>query len=154
MKPYPDSNFIAHYFLEPDALGEKLAQCIGKQWIHAELPVFWLHRFEVSNAFLAYAFRAASGGEPRVSTEWALSLRGKFLDVMKAETQPFLQVALSPSELWAQFDELSLRHTSEHGYRTYDLLHVSAALLLNSGAFWSFDAKACDLAQREGLKVL
>lgn len=154
MKSYPDSNFITHYFLDPDGLSDKLTSGFGKKWKHLSLPVFWLHRFEVSNAMLSYAFRAASGGEPRVSMEWALAVRGKFLDALEAGQHPFESVVISPTELWSKFDDLSLRHTARHGYRTYDLLHVSAALLLDCDAFWSFDSKACDLARREGLKVI
>jgi hypothetical protein len=47
-----------------------------------------------------------------------------------------------------------LRHTAKHGFRTYDLLHVSSALLLKCDTFWSFDPKANRLAGLEGLETL
>jgi predicted nucleic acid-binding protein len=57
------------------------------------------------------------------------------------------------AELQVQFEELALRHTASHGFRTYDLMHVASALLLKCDAFWSFDPKASRLASLEGLKV-
>ena len=54
------------------------------------------------------------------------------------------------SRLKEQFEELALRHTAKHGFRTYDLLHVASALLLGCDTFWSFDAKAKKLAKLAG----
>lgn len=62
-------------------------------------------------------------------------------------------VPVSRPELEAQFEELALRHTAEHGFRTYDLLHVASALLLRCDTFWSFDPKASRLARLEGLEI-
>ena len=62
-------------------------------------------------------------------------------------------VALAMADLEFQFEELSLRHTAKYGFRTYDLLHVSSALLLRCDTFWSFDPKASRLAGLEGLEV-
>ncbi|MBI5801855.1 MAG: hypothetical protein HZA92_14175 [Verrucomicrobia bacterium] len=53
-----------------------------------------------------------------------------------------------------QVEELLLRHTSKHGFRSFDLLHVSQALLLGCDTFLSFDQKANKLAQLEGMKLL
>jgi hypothetical protein len=41
----------------------------------------------------------------------------------------------------------------EDGFRTYDLLHVLPALLLECDTFGSFDPKASKLASLEGLKI-
>jgi predicted nucleic acid-binding protein len=62
-------------------------------------------------------------------------------------------VAIPTSEVERQFEELSLRHTARHGFRTYDLLHVASALALKCDTFWSFDSKASKPAELEGLKV-
>lgn len=62
--------------------------------------------------------------------------------------------ALATDDLDRQFENLSLRHTARHGFRTYDLLHVSSALVLNCDTFWSFDPKANKLAGLEGLAIL
>ncbi|HEV2210624.1 MAG TPA: hypothetical protein VG167_17760 [Verrucomicrobiae bacterium] len=63
-------------------------------------------------------------------------------------------VIMTPDDLEGQFEELSLRHTAKHGFRTYDLLHVSSALVLGCDTFWSFDPKASRLAALEGLETV
>jgi hypothetical protein len=62
-------------------------------------------------------------------------------------------MVLAAEDLTRQTEELSLRHTAKHGFRAYDVLHVSSALLLRCDTFWSFDPKASRLAVLEGLKV-
>jgi predicted nucleic acid-binding protein len=66
----------------------------------------------------------------------------------------FLRPAqIEPTELEAQFEELALRYTARHGFRSCDLIHVASALILNCDTFWSFDPKASKLASLEGLRV-
>jgi predicted nucleic acid-binding protein len=63
-------------------------------------------------------------------------------------------VEVRQAELERLFEEISLRYTAKHGFRTYDILHVASALLLKSRSFWSFDKRACKLAKLEGLKLI
>jgi hypothetical protein len=49
--------------------------------------------------------------------------------------------------------QLSDRHTPVFGTRTLDLLHVAAALILESKMFFSFDDRQRKAAVSEGLKV-
>ncbi len=49
--------------------------------------------------------------------------------------------------------QLSDRHTPILGTRSLDLLHVAAALVLESKIFFSFDDRQRKAAAREGLKV-
>jgi predicted nucleic acid-binding protein len=68
--------------------------------------------------------------------------------------ESFLRNTVVPTgDLERQFEELALRHTARHGFRTYDLLHVASALLLKCDTFWSFDPKASKLARLEGMKT-
>ena len=60
---------------------------------------------------------------------------------------------LSQEILTGKFEEVSLRQTARRGFRVYDVIHVASALLLKCDTFWSFDAKACRLADLEGLKL-
>lgn len=64
------------------------------------------------------------------------------------------RVTVAISDIEARFQELVLRHTRRHGFRTYDIMHVAAALHLGCGRFFSFDNKAVKLAELEGLEVL
>jgi hypothetical protein len=115
------------------------------------LAVTWLHRLEIMNAFQLYVF-AGKGGQIRVTLKQAASAHAMFMTDVRAGV--FLrQTQLAQSELEAQFEELALRHTAKHGFRTYDLIHVSAALILNCDEFWSFDPKPCKLASLEGLRT-
>jgi predicted nucleic acid-binding protein len=50
-------------------------------------------------------------------------------------------------------ERLSAKHTSAHGHRGFDILHVASALHLGADEFLSFDAKQRTLAAAEGLKV-
>jgi len=52
-----------------------------------------------------------------------------------------------------QARQLSDRHTPTLGTRSLDLLHVAAALVLESKIFFSFDDKQRKAAAAEGLKV-
>ena len=58
------------------------------------------------------------------------------------------------ADITAKFEDLALRYTAKHGFRTYDILHVAAALVLKCQTFWSFDKKASKLAKLEGLKII
>jgi predicted nucleic acid-binding protein len=116
------------------------------------LPVTWLHRLETINAFQLHAFAGKARGQTRVTPEQAAAAHANFRADLANLT--FLRTAqLALPELEAQFEDLALRHTAKHGFRTYDLAHVSSALTLACDAFWSFDSKATRLAALEGLEV-
>jgi predicted nucleic acid-binding protein len=118
------------------------------------LPVTWLHRIEVLNAFQLYAFVTKSGGGAvRVTSEQAAAARADFDDDLRRST--FVRTEhIDIGSMENQFEELTLRHSFKHGFRTYDILHVSIALLLKCDTFWTFDMKAAKLAALEGLHVL
>ena len=64
------------------------------------------------------------------------------------------RVGLPIEQLEPIYENICLRHSAGHGFRTYDVLHVSSARLLGCDTFWSFDAKANRLARLEGLRTL
>jgi predicted nucleic acid-binding protein len=117
------------------------------------LPVSWLHRLELCNALQLHVFQGGSSGRKRVTAEQAAAALAVFRDNLERRVL-VRTVALAIGDLERQFEELSLRHTAKYGFRTYDLLHVSSALLLGCDSFWSFDPKATRLAELEGLEVL
>jgi predicted nucleic acid-binding protein len=150
---YVDSNLLTRFYLQTEDLPLPGKFLLRVREGTERLPVFWLHQFEVSNAFLLHVFAARSGVSVRISPETAAVCRTRFLDEFQSNEGLLFRTHVPDDELWRQFEGLSLRHTPARGYRTYDLLHVAAALLLGCDTFWSFDAKANDLAKREGLMV-
>lgn len=53
----------------------------------------------------------------------------------------------------AEARRLSEAHTLARGHRSFDILHVAAALRIGAGRFLSFDANQRKLAAVEGLKL-
>lgn len=153
MKAYADSNFFVRLHLSTDGYedAKALVSRIGTGG-HPALPVTWLHRVEVANAFQYHVFLARQGMDVRLSPETAAAALARFLEDVESGSYGAAAQVL-PTLLEARFQDLSLRHTARHGFRTYDLLHVASALILGCDTFWSFDRKACRLATLEGLKV-
>lgn len=153
MIPYADTNYFTRLYLELE--GAEKARGWAKEAAlqsAAPLPVTWLTELELINAFQRCVFVARTEGRLRVTAEFAGAAQQEFRDALSAGQ--FLRPALVPySRLKEKFEELSLRHTAAHGFRTYDLLHVSFALLLGCDVFWRFDVKALELAALEGLRV-
>lgn len=153
MTPYADTNFFTRLYLELPESSDvaALAGEAGRKGA-AALPVSWLHRVELCNALQFHVFQGRAAGHKRVTAEQA----GAAMAIFRAELagRGFLRaVAISTADLERQLEELSLRHTARHGFRTYDMLHVSSALLLGCDTFWSFDPKASKLAKLEGLRA-
>jgi predicted nucleic acid-binding protein len=154
MTPYADTNFFTRHYLElPESpVVSALAARAEREGARA-LPVSWLHRLELCNALQLHVFQGGSSGRKRVTAEQAAAALAVFRDNLERRVL-VRTVALAIGDLERQFEELSLRHTAKYGFRTYDLLHVSSALLLGCDSFWSFDPKATRLAELEGLEVL
>lgn len=153
MSPYADTNFFTRAYLElPDSHEADRLLLSARRGESAPLPLTWLHRVETLNAFQLHVFLAREAGQAFVSPQQAALAHANFRsDVHSGE---FLRsVAIPTAELERQFEELALRHTARHGFRTYDLLHVASALALKCDSFWSFDPKASKLAALEGLKI-
>jgi predicted nucleic acid-binding protein len=153
MIPYADTNLFTRAYLElPESREADDLLAAAKKSKSSALPFTWLHRVEILNAFQLHVFLSRGEGQTFVSTEQAALAYANFRS--DAENgQVFRAVAISSAELEDQFEQLALRHTAKHGFRTYDLLHVASALLLKCDTFWSFDPKASKLAGLEGLKI-
>jgi predicted nucleic acid-binding protein len=151
MRPYADTNFFTRFYLAlPDHRAAVARVEDANHESAALLPISWLHRLELVNALQLHVFAGAQPGQTRITAEQAAVALATFREHLEAR-QFLRQVALDASALEGQFEALSMRHTARHGFRTYDLLHVSSALVLECDAFWSFDPKAARLAALEGL---
>lgn len=152
MKPYLDTNFLLRAFLDYEETDDALD---GFRTMRAKggCATTWLHRIEYANALHLLVFQTRSGGMPRVTPEIAAIAQADF-DAALSNGGGLEEVPLAEPELAMLCREISARHTSLHGFRTYDIIHVASARLLGCDAFWSFDAKANKLAALEGLKTL
>jgi predicted nucleic acid-binding protein len=150
MSIYADTNYFTYLYLEDTGSGHADALMREHQPV---LPITWLTRLEVINAFEQSVLTGFGEAPARVSAELAAACQQQFRDDL-AQGLALRLVNVSHAEVSAKFEDISLRHTARHGFRTYDILHVAAALVLKCERFWSFDKKATKLARLEGLKTL
>jgi predicted nucleic acid-binding protein len=153
MTPYADTNLFTRLYLDlPEARAADRLVAAARSGKASLLPVIWLHRIELANAFEFSVWLGRQPGHPAVTPQQAAAAWATFREDIEAET--FLQpVRPDLSALEASFEDLSHRHTARHGFRTCDLLHVAAARTLGCDAFWSFDERARKLAALEGLSI-
>ena len=153
MKPYADTNFFTRVYLELPESGQA-DRLLGAARLGGSppVPVTWLHRMELANAFEISVWLGRQGGHPRVSRQQAAVAFATFTEDLEART--FLRsVRPDQAALETLFEEVALRHTAKHGFRTYEILHVAMALVLGCDHFFSFDQRARKLATLEGLDV-
>ena len=153
MKTYVDANFFTRLYLDFDSSGAArdilTSTEMQQNW---PLPVTTLLRLEVVNGIQRMVYESRTGGQWRVTPEAADAAIARFDDHLQSGV--FLRrVPLTLEQIEHEFSDLAGRHTSKHGFRTYDLLHVSSALRLRCQRFLSFDKKAIKLAALEGLRT-
>ena len=153
MKPYADTNFFTRVYLElpGSAAADRLLET-ARTGEAEPVPITWLHRMELVNAFELSVWLGRQGGHPSISPQQAATALATFMEDLNAKA--FLRpIRPDPAALESLFEETALRHTAKHGFRTYDLLHVASACLLGCDAFFSFDQRARKLARLEGMAV-
>lgn len=153
MKGYAYTNFFTRVYLSlPESEQADQLFAIARKRGAPRLPITWLHRMELANAFEISVWLGKKGGHPRVTPQNAAVALDTFRSDLAGEA--FLQGAtVDVSALQPLFEETAARHTAKHGFRTYDILHVVSARLLGCDHFFSFDVKANALARLEGLKA-
>lgn len=151
---YADTNFFTTlYCPSPRAREAEILNDQAARQQAGPFPVTLLGRLEFMNAIQQAVF-ATRHGVPgfHITPEHALVLEAEFHEQL-AEGKLLFHATVFEHALEQQFHTLVHRHTAKEGFRTYDILHVSSALVLGCDTFWSFDAKAKKLAKLEGLKV-
>lgn len=153
MKPFADTNFFTNLWLplrfSLDA--QSLASSVANQSL--QFPVTFLLEAELTNALQRLVFETRHGFQGlHITPEAALLARHQFEEEL-AIGEMLEWKFLPESELSRTYQSLVYRHTAQHGFRTYDILHVSTALCLGCDTFWSFDQKAKQLATLEGMET-
>lgn len=152
MKPYADTNFFTRLYLPlPESSeADRMLEVTRKGPV---LPVTWLHRMELMNAFEFSVWLGRQGSHAAITAQQAAVALATFREDL-AKTEFLAPANPDPASLEALFEETAQRHTARYGFRTYDILHVVSARLLGCDSFLSFDQKAGKLASLEGLKLL
>jgi len=152
MSLYVDANLLIRLCLDLDG-GEARSMLSTVEVIPMwPAPVTDILRFEVKNGIQRMVFESLHGGPLRVSRETAAAGQALF-DELLVEGNLLSRVPTTLRDVEAEFDQLVLRHTAKHGFRTYDIMHVSSALHLGCTRFLSFDKNALTLARLEGLQT-
>lgn len=154
MTTYIDANALVRYYLHI-AGRERLVAALPApaQRDSWPVPVTDLVRFEVGNAIERMVFETRHGGTAQITPEMAVVAHADF-EADLAQKRLFLQVPLTLADIEPEFVSLVRRHTAKHGFRTYDIMHVSSAVALRCKRFLSFDAKANALAKLAGLETI
>lgn len=124
---------------------------------HSRRAVAWLRRhdqpisitgfneFELGNALRFAEYRQL------LPKEWAANYWAQF---QAAIAQQRLQRPVcNLSSVLAEAERLSSTYTVRQGHRSFDILHVAAALHLEATEFLTFDQNQLRLARAEGLHV-
>jgi hypothetical protein len=142
MVAFADTGFIASLYLEETTSKAADAALGGRR---GPLPLTPLVALELRNAFN----RAVQRGRITLTQRDAI-----WQDVEADIAGGFLVPTPVPSgPLHDKARQLSDRHTPMLGSRSLDLLHVAAALVLESKIFFSFDDRPRKAAASEGMKV-
>ena len=154
MNIYADTNFFTSLYCTGPNHAEALRlDQTAEEHGCAGYPMTLLGRLEFVNAFHQSVFSTRNGiPGVHLTPEMALVIEAKFHEHLLSGDL-LRQMSCDERRLERQFKETSHRHTAKEGFRTYDILHVSSALVLGCDTFWSFDAKAKKLAKLEGLKA-
>lgn len=153
MKPYADSNFFSRIYIETEWTDEASGLVADFLSRGLPLPVTWLHGVEVRNAFELFVFAGKQSGNHIVTPQSAAVAHARFRMDCRRVSGPYKSASLDLGAWEATAEEITLRHSAKYGFRTYDILHVSAAILLSCDTFYSYDKKCNTLASIEGLKT-
>ena len=153
MRAYADSSFILRL-----VTGEADSPQAVAEYRRLDSPKLFylpLHELEVRNAILQRAFHqrrsVASSQRQHVARERDEALaRLHHLIARRA----LLDVTLDLDAAIARAIQLSTAHGERLGARAIDLLHVAAALTLESECFLTTDSRQARLAKAEGLSVV
>jgi len=153
VRAYADSSFILR-LITAEADSEA---AIGEYRRIGLPPLFFLplHALEVRNAILQRAFherRSLPSRERLHIVRERDAALGRLKSFLARRT--LLDVAPDMDEVITLAAELATRHTERLGMRAMDLLHVAAAMALDSEVFLTTDDRQAQLAKAEGLNVL
>jgi hypothetical protein len=142
MKSYADTGFLVSLYLNESTTA--VASAVF-QTVSPPVPLIPLGFLELRNAFHLATFHKQITVKTR-QVAWA-----QFeTDVRNGI---YVSATIAESDLFGKAAELSEKYSASVGTRSLDLLHVTAALLLQADEFLSFDTRQCVAAKAERLQV-
>jgi predicted nucleic acid-binding protein len=148
MIDYPDTSFLFAFYLRQSTSSAAAAYAASAT---EPLNLTDLVRFEFRQSIRFQVWRNAAKrteGVNRADAQAALSQLDEDLKNGVAVLHP-----CSLREILIRADELSELHTVRGGHRSFDVLHVATALVLNAEKLLTFDQNQRALAKAAGLKV-
>lgn len=148
MTAYPDTSFLYGFYLTQSTSPSAAAYAAT---MNEPLNVTQLLRYEFRQSLRFQVWRRARNkleGVPQADADAALNQ-------LEADLANGVAV-LAPcnlAEVLRLADDLSKRHTMTDGQRSFDILHVATALVLEVEELLTFDERQRKLAVAEGLKV-
>ena len=142
MVAYADTSFLFSLYAQ-DANTAQAAQAVERDGATFLLTDF--QRYELRNALRLSVFRG------HLAESACQRLLRQVSDDL--EQGVFLAVPLAWSQVFAAAEALSAGHTGTLGTRSFDILHVAAAVTLGAKAFYTVDVRQKALAKKTGLTV-
>lgn len=152
MRAYADTSFLVKLVTEEP--GSKSAMAEFRRLDFPPLFFVSLHALEVTNAIRQRAFharRSAAVGQRRAVTRERDTALARIEHWLKRGW--LMDAALEWDQTFLHAQRLSAEHAQQLGCRSFDLLHVAAALDLQCEAFLTSDEIQAALARAEGLPV-
>jgi len=152
VRAYADSSFILRLIIMEPGSPETVAEY--RRLGTPRLFFLPLHALEVGNGIRQRAFHhrrsILSGERQHVARE-----RDAALERLEHLVRPhtLLEVSADMEGVISRAVQLSAAYSERIGARAIDLLHVAAALTLESELFLTTDGRQAELAKAEGLKV-
>jgi predicted nucleic acid-binding protein len=142
MVAYADTSFL--FSLYGHDANSARAQTMGNA-LKVPLAFTQLQRHELRNAFRLAVFRRVMTSDRCAAVLAAIEVDTK--------TGVLVETPVSWAEVYVGAEALSAAHSKTLGTRGFDVLHVAAAIALETKSFLTFDARQKFLAAKAGLKV-
>jgi predicted nucleic acid-binding protein len=145
---YPDTSFLfAFYVKQSNSPAAAAHAATMKEPLH----VTALLSYEFRQALRFQAWRhSANPGEGIALADAQVALNRFATDLTSGIA---VLVPCHVQDIFRNAEELSSRHTTTGGHRSFDVLHVATALQLGAREFLTFDANQRKLAAAENLMV-
>lgn len=146
MRAYPDTSFLCALYRKQDNSAPALDY---RRRLTEPLPVTRLLLWEFRQAVRFQAFRHSKDRAVGYPIEEADAMIAKVSAQLRSGELRLMDCDLSDVLLLGE--QISKARTASGGHRSFDILHVATALVLDAAEFLSFDANQNALAAAQGM---